>query len=535
MADTRARGTSRRRVWTRHSTDDAGCRSTTCSIGRCSRSASASAPESAGDVDRVYAAGAVCWRVIDGKVHVLVIHRTVYGDVTIPKGKVDPGESLPQTAVREIAEETGLASHSGCRSASRGTRCRAGARRSCYWSARRASAPCSSRRSGRTPRSQPRVGHASSAPAATSATSPTSRSSTTSQARRPGRHRHVRAHRAAARQGRRTRRLEGADAARPLVERGVQQAAGLVGMLTAWGPSASSRARGALRHHRRAARRRHRHHGQARRRHQPGRVGGGNDEVRRVVGKRVRSGKNAVICSHGPVLPEIMREIALATGTLGSYVSDAAGSSRARSASCTSRRRIGFGHHRDRDARRAPRRGSWRALATRHPRATRSPSVYRRGGSSSRTLISVAGGSAPAQILQSNPGRNHVNLKRFGVPAVIAVTAALALSSCAANEGGAAPAESASTLSATSSAPAPRRTPPSRRGSPASRPPTPTSRSTTTPRAGRRSRDLPRGCERLRRLRPRVRRRGDRRGRLRQAARPTRPSSSSRSTSRRSP
>jgi phosphate transport system substrate-binding protein len=41
-----------------------------------------------------------------------------------------------------------------------------------------------------------------------------------------------------------------------------------------------------------------------------------------------------------------------------------------------------------------------------------------------------------------------VNLKRFGVPAVIAVTAAIALSSCAANEGGAAaPEESASTLS----------------------------------------------------------------------------------------
>ena len=40
-----------------------------------------------------------------------------------------------------------------------------------------------------------------------------------------------------------------------------------------------------------------------------------------------------------------------------------------------------------------------------------------------------------------------MNLKRFGVPAVIAVTAALALSSCAANEVGAAPAESASSLS----------------------------------------------------------------------------------------
>jgi len=40
-----------------------------------------------------------------------------------------------------------------------------------------------------------------------------------------------------------------------------------------------------------------------------------------------------------------------------------------------------------------------------------------------------------------------VNLKRFGVPAVVAVTAALALSSCASNEGTAAPEASASTLS----------------------------------------------------------------------------------------
>ncbi|RXZ68223.1 phosphate ABC transporter substrate-binding protein PstS [Agromyces albus] len=40
-----------------------------------------------------------------------------------------------------------------------------------------------------------------------------------------------------------------------------------------------------------------------------------------------------------------------------------------------------------------------------------------------------------------------MNLKRFGVPTVIAVTAAIALSSCASNEGGAVPEESASSLS----------------------------------------------------------------------------------------
>ena len=40
-----------------------------------------------------------------------------------------------------------------------------------------------------------------------------------------------------------------------------------------------------------------------------------------------------------------------------------------------------------------------------------------------------------------------MNLKRFGVPVVVAITAAIALSSCAANEGGAAAPESASSLS----------------------------------------------------------------------------------------
>lgn len=39
---------------------------------------------------------------------VALIHRPRYDDWTLPKGKVDPGESLPQTAVREIREETGM-------------------------------------------------------------------------------------------------------------------------------------------------------------------------------------------------------------------------------------------------------------------------------------------------------------------------------------------------------------------------------------------------------------------------------------------
>lgn len=57
----------------------------------------------------ILAAGAVCWKVTPrGKLRILVVHRTRHGDVSLPKGKVDPGETLPETAVREIAEETGL-------------------------------------------------------------------------------------------------------------------------------------------------------------------------------------------------------------------------------------------------------------------------------------------------------------------------------------------------------------------------------------------------------------------------------------------
>lgn len=56
----------------------------------------------------IYAAGALCWREVDGQLLVAIIHRNRYNDWSWPKGKVDPGESLPETAVREIREETGL-------------------------------------------------------------------------------------------------------------------------------------------------------------------------------------------------------------------------------------------------------------------------------------------------------------------------------------------------------------------------------------------------------------------------------------------
>jgi len=56
----------------------------------------------------IYAAGVVCWRENDGKLEVALVHREVYEDWGFPKGKLDPGEQLPQTAVREVYEESGF-------------------------------------------------------------------------------------------------------------------------------------------------------------------------------------------------------------------------------------------------------------------------------------------------------------------------------------------------------------------------------------------------------------------------------------------
>lgn len=59
-------------------------------------------------VGPVLAAGAVLWRPAKVGVEVLLINRSRHDDVSLPKGKLDPGETLPQTAVREVKEETGF-------------------------------------------------------------------------------------------------------------------------------------------------------------------------------------------------------------------------------------------------------------------------------------------------------------------------------------------------------------------------------------------------------------------------------------------
>jgi 8-oxo-(d)GTP phosphatase len=62
----------------------------------------------------IHAAGAVLWRPAaadpSGRTtEVAVVHRPHHRDWSLPKGKVDPGETRVDAAVRELAEETGYA------------------------------------------------------------------------------------------------------------------------------------------------------------------------------------------------------------------------------------------------------------------------------------------------------------------------------------------------------------------------------------------------------------------------------------------
>ena len=356
------------------------------------------APGGAGDRDRRSTRRApCCWRIVDGKVTVLLIHRTRYGDVTLPKGKVDPGETLAETAVREIAEETGLRVALGVPlGVSRYLLPNGREKIVHYWAAEVTDAAIRSvRRSCRT-REIAALEWVTlkKAPRQLSYPPDVEILDNFAEARRQGVHAHVPASsRCATRKAVARGELDGPDAARPLHRAGHEAGDGdRRTAARAWAPQrivsspavrcvntvAPLAAATGIKIKRD-------------RRHQPGRVGGRRGRgARASSASACASGKTAVLCSHGPVLPEIMREIALATGTPLGVVRDAMprGSSRARSPSCTSRSTTRLGHRRDRDAR-APR------LAARSPRAVvphatsgaicaRSPSVHHRGGSSLR-------------------------------------------------------------------------------------------------------------------------------------------------------
>ncbi|WP_123023856.1 8-oxo-(d)GTP phosphatase MutT1 [Mycolicibacterium stellerae] len=85
------------------------------------------------------AAGAVVWRPSDDgtEPEVAVVHRPRYDDWSLPKGKVEAGESEPVTAVREVHEETGYTAHLGRRLTSVTYRIETqGIKKVQYWAAR---------------------------------------------------------------------------------------------------------------------------------------------------------------------------------------------------------------------------------------------------------------------------------------------------------------------------------------------------------------------------------------------------------------
>ncbi len=56
----------------------------------------------------IEAAGGVVWRRDAGRLEVLLVHRPRYDDWSLPKGKLDAGETHLHAALREVEEEPGL-------------------------------------------------------------------------------------------------------------------------------------------------------------------------------------------------------------------------------------------------------------------------------------------------------------------------------------------------------------------------------------------------------------------------------------------
>lgn len=275
----------------------------------------------------VYAAGGVVWRIVDDKVRVLLIHRTRYRDITLPKGKVDPGEMLAETAVREIHEETGIRVSLGVPVGV--SRYRLPSKRTKivhYWAAEATDAAI--RASAFVPnREIAALEWVTPKKALRRLSYPVDVEIVENFVRlldegvlRTFPIVALRHAKAVARE-----QWEGTDASRPLSPRGRKQSVSIVGPLVAFGvrkivSSSATRCVDTVAPLAATL---------GRKVKTTKKIGQdawevGMSDARTVIGDRVRARKPAVLCSHGPVLPDILNELALATGTLrGSYLGSA--------------------------------------------------------------------------------------------------------------------------------------------------------------------------------------------------------------------
>ncbi len=275
----------------------------------------------------VFAAGAICWREEKGRLLVAVIHRARYNDWGWPKGKVDPGETLPQTAVREIREETGIKVALGVPLGATEYVMPNGKNKFVqYWAAEVTTKAI--QKSKFVPNDE--VAALEWLPLA---------SARGELSYEPDKE--ILDNFAALvkdgvtktfavvvlRHGKATSPSDwrGEDATRPLTERGLTQAHGIVRTIAAWKPkrfisSTAARCKATIAPVAKALGK----DVKSTNKISQDAFETGKADVRSAVGQVVRKRKSSVICTHGPVAPAVIRELALATGTPRSAALDEA-------------------------------------------------------------------------------------------------------------------------------------------------------------------------------------------------------------------
>lgn len=286
------------------------------------------APPAASAPKTIYAAGGVMWReTADGKVRVLLVHRTKYKDISLPKGKVDPGETLVETAVRELAEETGIKVNLGVPLGVSKYRMGGGGLKVVHWWSAEATDDAIQASSFVPNREIAALEWVSVKKAKARVSYPADVGILEEFERLLGQGvlrtfpiivlRHAKASPAEGDQH---------DDERTLSGRGFKQALAIVPALSAYGvkkivSSDALRCTQTIEPLVAAAGRK----ADFTRKLSQDAWERGKADVRGIVGKRVRARKPVVLCSHLPIIADVMEELALATGTVtGPYVAEAA-------------------------------------------------------------------------------------------------------------------------------------------------------------------------------------------------------------------